>query len=584
MSFAGIPFAESTLAGLSGATVAGGGSAPEEPITIDPFTIEIDSVGYKALVNTLSIDSELGRQGTASFTLVNTGTFLSIGLPVRIKFYEDIIFAGAIDRVNIASNNTETFKTYRCECTDHSYLLFRRKVTKTYTNSTLTQIANNLLANELFYDGLSLGQVDSSVVIPSIEASSVSTYDLLKEASVSVGTVFHVDYNKKLNFIGSTTTPAPVALDENTIEECSQEVDRETYRNQQTVTVTGTPLPSTSAVVVTYTANNNNQISTQAAIENTGGVYNDIQSVTHPSSNVAVTLTKFAIAYAKTLLAVRGSIRTTINVRTRQYGFKVGQLASLSVPQLALSGDWIVERATMREENGMYLVTDLALSPSSLRRRAQELWLDVVSKGKVAVLPPAAITTQSQTFSTPGSYEFTVPAGITSLQVTCAGAGGGGGGGAYHRDQRFFPLPAVYSGGQPGARGGLVIAVLDVSPGDIIDLVVPSGGAGGATSRIIDSSTMAEGSPGVAGGNATATRHGQVGAICLAYGGMQGGGAKASSNTGYVSGGYYPSSDGGGLYGTTIVVGGGAARGTAGDGYSNTNGGSGGNGYITVEW
>lgn len=584
MSFGGFSFAESTLAGLSGATVAGGGSGgtPEEPIVIDPFTIEIDTVSYKSLIDTLSIDTELGRQGTASFTLVNIGTFLSIGLPVRIKFYEDVIFSGAIDRVKVSSNNSETFKTYRCECTDHSYLLFRRKVTKTYTNSTLSQIASNLLANELFYDRLSLGQVDSSVVIPSIEASSISIYDLLKEAAISVGTVFHIDHNKKLNFIGSSTAPAPVSLDENTIEECSQEIDRETYRNQQTVTVTGTPLSSSdTAFVVTYTAQNNNQITTQADIEDTSGIYNDIQSITHPSSNYSVALTKYAIAYAKTLLAVRGSIRETINIRTRQYGFKVGQITDVSVPQLAISGGWIIERASLREESGRYLVTDLTLSKSSLRRRAQELWLDVVSKAKVAILPPTAITTNSQVFSTPGSYSFVVPSGITSLQITCEGAGGGGGGGAYHQ---YFGFPLRASGGQPGARGGLVITVLDVVAGETIDLVVPSKGIGGNTAYIVNNAGPAVGAPGTAGGNATATRHGQATPRCLAFGGLQGGGATANAFTGYVSGGYAPSSAGGGLYGTTIVVGGGAGGGFAGDGISNRDGGDGGNGRITVEW
>lgn len=32
------------------------------------------------------------------------------------------------------------------------------------------------------------------------------------------------------------------------------------------------------------------------------------------------------------------------------------------------------------------------------------------------------------TYTTPGTYTFTVPAGVTTLKVTVAGAGGGGGG------------------------------------------------------------------------------------------------------------------------------------------------------------
>jgi len=77
----------------------------------------------------------------------------------------------------------------------------------------------------------------------------------------------------------------------------------------------------------------------------------------------------------------------------------------------------------------------------------------------------------SQTYATPGSYSFTVPAGVTSLNIHVTGGGGGGGAGDGPYDNQG-------SGGGGGA-GGTYVDVITVTPGEVIPVIVGGGGNGG---------------------------------------------------------------------------------------------------------
>ena len=82
----------------------------------------------------------------------------------------------------------------------------------------------------------------------------------------------------------------------------------------------------------------------------------------------------------------------------------------------------------------------------------------------------------SQLFNTPGTYQWTVPAGVTSISV--AGVGGGGGG-------------SQKSAGGSGGGGGLVSYSnsIAVTPGTTCTIIVGSGGATGGTYGLNGSST-----------------------------------------------------------------------------------------------
>ncbi|MGH2873533.1 MAG: hypothetical protein ACRDL5_13870 [Solirubrobacteraceae bacterium] len=89
-----------------------------------------------------------------------------------------------------------------------------------------------------------------------------------------------------------------------------------------------------------------------------------------------------------------------------------------------------------------------------------------MAAGIGGVLPVAASAQPTSTsYTTPGQYTFTVPAGVSALSVT---ATGGQGGESTHPDER-----GDYCA---GGEGAVVSGVLPVSAGEV--LYVEIGGAG----------------------------------------------------------------------------------------------------------
>jgi hypothetical protein len=143
-------------------------------------------------------------------------------------------------------------------------------------------------------------------------------------------------------------------------------------------------------------------------------------------------------------------------------------------------------------------------------------------------------------YTEPGTYTFTVPEDVFFLGALCIGAGGGG-----SRDNNN-----AETGG--GGGGGLRFTqYLEVTPGEILTIVVGSGGPG----------ATANGVSGTAGGNTTISRG--VTTLLQANGG--GGGTVTTGGTGGT--------------GTTIggIIGGGNG-GNGGNESANENGGGGGAG------
>lgn len=578
MSLGSGALAEVSLAGVNLGALAGEPPPPPEPeIVIDPFSVEIAGVIFKPLINTLSLSAELGRQGSASFTLVNVSVLPLVGQEVRIYFYDTVLFGGSIDRITSETNNTESFKTYQIECVDYSYLLFRIKVRQRWTNVQWTTIASQYI----FSAGLTYGESSGSVgagTLPIVDSDNGNVHDILSEAAAALGRVFFVDSNKSVNFVSAALPSAPEPLTDLIVEEARIEDDRETYRNRQTIVVTGTPPDqNTQPVTITYTRQNDAQIAERAAIEGGDGVYNDIESITHPTSNSPTELNKLGVAYAKIRLGIQGSIRQHVSVRTRAAGFKAGQTAELSIPQLGLTGQWTIQKSSMREEDGMFGIYTLELSRSNLLRRAQELWLEMVRRGKIIALPPTTeVLTQSETITTTGVNLWTVPAGVVQVQVSCYGAGGGGGGAA-----KLTSVAGYYANGGNGGAGGLAVSVVSVTPGESLVLVVGIGGAPGSTATNSSLASPIVGTAGTNGGYTAFRRNASD--LVSATGGLHGTGASISGirSVKVVAG--YNGGTGGGL-GEINTYGGGSPGGAGGVGASASSPGAGVGGKIVLEY
>ena len=147
-------------------------------------------------------------------------------------------------------------------------------------------------------------------------------------------------------------------------------------------------------------------------------------------------------------------------------------------------------------------------------------------------------------FTTPGSYNWTVPANVTSVSVVCVGGGGGGG--------------DWNSGLQGGGGGGLGYKNnITVVPGAIFGLEVGVGGAGGGSN--------------VDGGDGSDSWFSTVGTV-RGFGGT--GGAQYSPEA---AGGSFVGDGGGSGGGAPIAVGAGGSGGGGGAGGYSGNGGDGGN-------
>lgn len=89
----------------------------------------------------------------------------------------------------------------------------------------------------------------------------------------------------------------------------------------------------------------------------------------------------------------------------------------------------------------------------------------------------SAQTTTVTTYSSPGVYTWTAPAGITSITVQAWGGGGGGGGGS----NGLLGLLGGAGGG--GGGGAYVTSVLTVVPGTTYNVGVGAGGGGGSAAN-----------------------------------------------------------------------------------------------------
>jgi len=177
---------------------------------------------------------------------------------------------------------------------------------------------------------------------------------------------------------------------------------------------------------------------------------------------------------------------------------------------------------------------------------------------------PGAFSSGGQTFTTPGTFTWSCPAGITSILAECWGAGGGGGNGA---------------GGNGGAGGGggeyAAEPALAVTPGNTYTFVIGAGGSGGP------GSFSTRGTGGTAGAATTFTGDSKV-VTAHGGGGGSGGGSKGSGGSGSSNTTHHPGGNGAAASGHFGGSGGGSsagngASGNNGSGSSGTPGGNGGN-------
>jgi len=446
-----------------------------------PFMLDINGTDWREwwLVDSFTLNDTLGQPMACSFSLVNPSRKPRVGDVVTIRYYAETLFAGLLTRVQPQPNTDMSVLLYLCECADWSVLLTRRRLRRNFTNLPVVNIVDSLLDNELAGDGLTIGTVDQGANIPLVDVKNARAFDVLRDVAGATGQAMYVDFDKAIQFRTSTNETAPKPINDSTVEASSLVQDLETYRNVQTVIVTGTAPSGAEASVVISEDTNDDQIAARQAIEGGSGRYEDIEEVTHPTSNTTADLALLGLAVARMRLAISGTPRQTLRARLRGYGFRAGQFATVDLTGVGVSGTWLIQRSTFREQAARHLIFDLELTQSSRQQRAYESWLNIVKSGKITIQIPGALTSNLVTFNTPGTTTWTVPAGVTDATFTCIGGSGAGGGGS--RDTSVFYPYRSSANGASGGNSGFAVTTISVTPGQVYTVVVGSGGTPGGT-------------------------------------------------------------------------------------------------------
>jgi fibronectin-binding autotransporter adhesin len=176
----------------------------------------------------------------------------------------------------------------------------------------------------------------------------------------------------------------------------------------------------------------------------------------------------------------------------------------------------------------------------------------------------------TETFNTPGTFDWVCPPGVTAIQVECWGGGGAGGAG---RKDTTAGTNTSQNGGGGGGGAYARRAVVPVTPGNTYTITIPAaavsgtagtttnGGGrvnGGTVTFVGDSGVTVTAAGGTGGANAYTTVNGTVGA-----GGGAGGTTAASSGDVLFAGG---AGSGGNTGATNVSGSGGGGAGDAGAG------------------
>lgn len=177
----------------------------------------------------------------------------------------------------------------------------------------------------------------------------------------------------------------------------------------------------------------------------------------------------------------------------------------------------------------------------------------IVGSGDITSVQVLCSALQTVSFTTPGAASWTVPTGVSSIQVVATGGAGGGDSYAY--------------GQGLGGNGATVTATLAVSPGQVLSLYIGGGGAAGGGSGLPRGASNYGGG---SGGGATNVDGGAADQI-IAGGG--GGGYADGQNAPYSGGSGCASGFAGGS-GTLYTPGPGESAGAGGAGGTGGSGGS----------
>jgi hypothetical protein len=187
----------------------------------------------------LEIEDTINERSMARLQLVDVSMTMDLQDGQQIQIYDDfasLIFAGFLlypkKHVPLAKNAWY----YDIECVDNHQIADRWLVAKTYVNTAVHTIVNDLYTTYLVPDGITLGNIaTTSVTLDKASFPRVGTVsDALNELCDITGFNWYIDYDKKFYFTPRSFFTAPFGITStSSINNVQVRQDRSQYRNRQ---------------------------------------------------------------------------------------------------------------------------------------------------------------------------------------------------------------------------------------------------------------------------------------------------------------------------------------------------------------
>jgi hypothetical protein len=235
---------------------------------------------------------------------------------------------------------------------DLNAILERRLVTteEAYTSQLAGVIVRDLIDTYCTMEGLTTNSVQDGAAIANFTVEIFTPVaKALRDLAERNGFVWFVDAAGDLHFEPQTQVDAPfeiadvagtgivVPLDSIKVSET-----REQYRNRQTVRYG-------SDLALSVTTDDTAEQAARRAIEGGSGIY-------HVSEDVSeITTSAEATAFAQAKLRRFGKIPQAVRFSTRTKGFRPGQTVVVTLPQHEVSGEFLIDQVTLRDEGAQIL-------------------------------------------------------------------------------------------------------------------------------------------------------------------------------------------------------------------------------------
>jgi len=173
-------------------------------------TTQIDGTAVDIINDSLRINDAVETRSTASFVVrdtAGTAEYLQ-GQPVEIRLDGTLIFGGVVDNSTEERVGSGNVLLHRVVCVDWHYLVDKRVVAESFTDTSAGEVANFIIDNYLVDEDITAGTIEDGHLLSTVVFNYAYATDALDALTDATGYIWWIDRDKKLHFCARTVTDA----------------------------------------------------------------------------------------------------------------------------------------------------------------------------------------------------------------------------------------------------------------------------------------------------------------------------------------------------------------------------------------